>query len=48
MTLLCQWIVAAWQHISPEAVLKGLKSAVYEIQWLRLMVTCSLMTVKRS
>jgi hypothetical protein len=41
-------IITAFQHISPEAIRKGfLRSVVYPMQWLRLMMICCGMAVKR-
>jgi hypothetical protein len=41
------WIITAWQHISPDLTVKGFKSAVYPMQWMRLTMICYGMTVKR-
>jgi hypothetical protein len=38
LALLCQRIIMAWQCISPQVTVKGLKNAVYSIQWTGLMM----------
>jgi hypothetical protein len=45
VTLLCQCKIMAWQYISPEAPVKGLKSAIYPVHWMDLI--CCEMTVMR-
>jgi len=42
------WITTAWQCISPEVTVKGSKVVVYPMQWMRLMMICCGMTVKRT
>jgi hypothetical protein len=44
VTLLCHWIVIALQHISPEVTV--LRSVVYPMQWLALMMICCGMAVE--
>jgi hypothetical protein len=41
------WITTAWQCISPEVTVKGLRSAVYPMQWMGLIMICCGMAVKR-
>jgi hypothetical protein len=40
------WIRTAWQHISPEVTVEGLRSAVYPLDWMGMIICCG-MTVKR-
>jgi hypothetical protein len=40
------WIKTAWQHNSPE-LRKVLSSAVFLVQWMRLMMICCGMAVTR-
>lgn len=41
------WIITAWQHVSPELMVKDFKIAVYPVQWMILMMICCEMAVKR-
>jgi hypothetical protein len=41
------WIITAWQHISPDVTVRVSRSAVYPMQWMRLMMICCGMAVKR-
>jgi len=41
------WIIMARQHFSPEVTVKGLRSAVYPMQWMGLMVICCGMALQR-
>jgi hypothetical protein len=42
------WIITAWQCISPEVALKGVKNCcIYPVQWMGLMMVCGGMAVKR-
>jgi len=41
------WIITAWKYISPEVLRRVLRGAVHSMQWMRLMVICCGMAVKR-
>ena len=41
------WFIIAWQHISPEVNVKGLRCAVYPMQMMGLMVICCETALKR-
>ena len=34
------WIITAWQHISPAVNGRVLRSVVYPVQWMGLMMIC--------
>ena len=46
MYYLVNWIIAEWKHISPEVTVMVLRSAVYPVQWMGLMVVCCAVAVK--
>ena len=39
--------ITAWQCVSPEVTVKGFKSDVYPMHWMRLIVVCCEMAVRR-
>ena len=40
-------IVTAWQHVSPEVIVKGFKKFCITVEWMGLMVICCGIGVKR-
>ena len=41
------WIITAWQHTSPEVNMKVSRGAAYPVQWIRLMLICCGLALKR-